>query len=332
MNRRVLTFGGSLVLAWLAVLVAAAPVVGQQKVVIKGQHTLAESHPYHLGMAFFAKRIAEKTGGRIQVDLFPNGQLGFERDAIEGFAVGTTQLTVTSTAALASFIQEIQVLDLWFLFRDPEHMYKVLDGSLGDRFKERVVGSGKGMRVLSWWDGGVRDIYTNKKPVRSLEDLKGMKIRTFENPIYVESLRALGALATPMAFGEVYSALQQGVIDGAEGASLTYHAVKHFEPASFLSLTHHTYGASVFMISERLWGTLPADLKAAVQEVAYEARDFQRKEFNRLQAEVLDILKGKGVTIVTPPQEPFRQAILAVYPRFEKTVSKEAIELIRATK
>ncbi|MBI2001056.1 MAG: TRAP transporter substrate-binding protein [candidate division NC10 bacterium] len=312
---------------WLAM-----PAHAQQKIVIKGQHTLAESHPYHLGMAFFAKRIAEKTNGRIQVDLFPNGQLGFERDAIEGFAVGTTQLTVTSTAALASFVQEIQVLDLWFLFRDPGHMYRVLDGPLGDRFKDRVAQSGKGMRVLSWWDGGIRDIYTNKKPVRSLEDLKGMKIRTFENPIYVESLRALGALATPMAFGEVYSALQQGVIDGAEGASLTYHSVKHHEPAPYLSLTHHTYGASVFMISERLWGSLPADLQRAAQEVAYEARDFQRKEFNRLQAEVLDILKGKGVTIVTPPQEPFRQAILSTYPKFEKVVSKEAIEQIRSTR
>jgi len=303
----------------------------QKPITLNAQHTLDPTHPYHLGLLDFKERVERLSEGKIKVNVVGQGQLGSERDAVEGLQIGSTQITAVSTAIQAGFVPEMQIFDMWFLFSNANHLFRTMDGPIGDKIEAKLLD--KGIRVLGWWYGGVRDIYTSKKTViKSIKDIQGKKIRTFENPIYLSALNATGALATPVAWGEVYTALQQGVVDGAEGASLTYRTVKHYEVAPNLTLTHHTLGGSTLLISNAVYKNLSKWAQDIIDKAAIEATEFQRKKFLDLEAENLTILRSMGVQVIEIDNEPFAAAVRPTYVKFENTVGKANIEQILSTR
>ena len=294
---------------WLAAVPASAA-----DIVIKAGHSAAATEPYQVGFEHFKKRVEELTKGKVEVQLFPNRTLGNERDMIEGLLLGTVHVTVPSNAVMAGFVPETKVFDLPFLFRDRPHMYSVMDGQVGQELGEKM--RAKGFRLLSYYEAGVRHIMTNKKSLTKLDDLKGMKIRTMENPVHLEAFRAMGASPLPMAYGEVYTALQQGVIDGAEAANTNYEAQKFYEVAPNWAMVAWTTLVADMIIGEKFFQGLPADVQKAVVQAAQESAKIERDAYAKSEDVALATLKAKGVKITTPDPEPFRKASQAVYAKF----------------
>jgi len=206
------------------------------------------------------------------------------------------------------------VFDLPFLFRDRKHMYGVMDGPVGAELGDKM--RGKGFRLLSYYEAGIRHIMTNKKSLTKLDDLKGLKIRTMENPVHLDAFRAMGASPLPMAYGEVYTALQQGVIDGAEAANTNYEAQKFYEVAPNWAMVAWTTLVSDMIMGEKFFQSLPADVQKAVVQAAQESARVEREAYARSEDVALATLKAKGVKITTPDPEPFRKASQSVYAKF----------------
>lgn len=312
MSRRMVLVGGILLalLAWTP----GSPASAAEKVVLKAGHSAAATEPYHIGFEFFKKRVEELTNGRVEVQLFPNRTLGNERDMIEGLLLGSVHVTVPANAVMVGFVPETKVFDLPFLFRDRPHMYKVMDGPVGQELGEKM--RVKGFRLLAYYEAGIRHIMTNKKAITKLEDLKGLKIRTMENPVHLEAFRAMGASPLPMAYGEVYTALQQGVIDGAEAANTNYEAQKFYEVAPNWSMVAWTTLIADMIMGEKFYQGLPADIQKAIMQAAQESAKVEREAYAKSEDVALVALKAKGVKITTPNPEPFRKAAHAVYATF----------------
>ncbi len=311
MGRRLLTACAVLVMfgGWLVVSPAPAA-----EFVLKAGHSAAATEPYQVGFDHFKKRVEELTKGRVEVQIFPNRTLGNERDMIEGLLLGTVHVTVPSNAVMAGFVPETKVFDLPFLFRDRKHMYAVMDGPVGQELGEKM--RAKGFRLLAYYEAGIRHIMTNKKSVTKLDDLKGLKIRTMENPVHLDAFRAMGASPLPMAYGEVYTALQQGVIDGAEAANTNYEAQKFYEVAPNWAMVAWTTLISDMIMGEKFFQTLPADIQKILVQAAQESARIERDAYAKSEDVALAALKAKGVKITSPDAEPFRKAAQPVYAKF----------------
>jgi tripartite ATP-independent transporter DctP family solute receptor len=327
MSRRLLT--ACAVLALLAAIIEVSP-ASAADIVIKAGHSAAATEPYQVGFEYFKKRVEELTKGKVEVQLFPNRTLGNERDMIEGLLLGTVHITVPSNAVMAGFVPETKVLDLPFLFRDRQHMYSVIDGPVGADLGERM--RAKGFRLLAYYEAGVRHIMTNRKSLTKLDDLKGLKIRTMENPVHLEAFRAMGASPLPMAYGEVYTALQQGVIDGAEAANTNYEAQKFYEVAPNWAMVAWTTLVSDMIMSEKSFQSLPADIQKAVVQAAQESARVEREAYAKSEDVALAQLKAKGVKITTPDPEPFRKASQSVYAKFGGPEDQARLKKILETK
>ncbi|MGH7335460.1 MAG: TRAP transporter substrate-binding protein [Candidatus Rokuibacteriota bacterium] len=326
--------GRSILAAWamLAVLsagIAVAPTWAAD-IVIKAGHSAAATEPYQVGFEYFKKRVEELTRGKVEVQLFPNRTLGNERDMIEGLLLGTVHVTVPSNAVMAGFVPETKVFDLPFLFRDRPHMYHVMDGPVGMELGEKM--RAKGFRLLAYYEAGIRHIMTNKKPLTKLDDLKGLKIRTMENPVHLDAFRAMGAAPLPMAYGEVYTALQQGVIDGAEAANTNYEAQKFYEVAPNWAMVAWTTLVSDMIMGEKFFQSLPADVQKAVGQAARESATVEREAYAKSEEVALAQLKAKGVKITAPDPEPFRKASQAVYTKFGGPEDQARLKKILETK
>jgi tripartite ATP-independent transporter DctP family solute receptor len=266
----------------------------------------------------------------VEVQLFPNRALGNERDMIEGLLLGTVHVTVPSNAVMAGFVPETKVFDLPFLFRDRAHMYAVMDGPVGADLGDKM--RAKGFRLLSYYEAGIRHIMTNKKPLTKLDDLKGLKIRTMENPVHLDAFRAMGASPLPMAYGEVYTALQQGVIDGAEAANTNYEAQKFYEVAPNWAMVAWTTLVADMIMGEKFFQSLPPDVQKAVVQAAQESAKVEREAYAKSEETALAQLKAKGVKITTPDPEPFRKASQAVYAKFGGPEDQARLKKIVETK
>jgi len=303
-----------------------------KKIIIKAAHGLATEHPFHIGMDAFAKSVAAKTNGKVEVQVFPNGQLGSdERQLAESLQLGNIQATVVASGAVASFTPKVDIFNLPFLYRDLQHMYKVCDGEPG-----RIVAKdleGKGLKVLAWFNGLPRNIFNNKKPITKIEDLKGMKIRVMQSPVQIGTFNSIGALATPMPAGEVYSALQQGVIDGAENNPFSILGYKYYEVSKYYSLTQHFYEASPLMMDKKFFNAQTPEIQKALLEAAAEARDTMRKYMEQKNDEALQEIAKKG-TVVNKVDDmtPFQKAVEPVYKQFEDKIGKDLIEMVKNTK
>src|SRR5512139_288861 len=246
----------------------------EKQVILKLGHAVAPEHPYHLGAVRYSDLVAKKSGNKIKIDVYPSTQLGNERDMVEGLQLGTIDLVVTSTGPLGGFVPRMSVVDLPFLFRDREHAYKVLDGPIGRELLDAF--SAKGIKGLAFWENGFRQITNSVRPIQKPEDLKGIKIRTMENKVHLSAFRAFGASPTPMAWSEVYTALQQKTIDAQENPIAIIYFQKIYEVQKYLALTDHFYSPTPLLMSLKAFHSLPTSIQRIMLDTATECATYER--------------------------------------------------------
>lgn len=290
------------------------------------------TNPFHNGMEYFARKVTEKTNGRVEVKLFHSQQLGGERDYIEGLQLGSLEMAGTSIGPVMAFEKSMGLFTLPFLFRDANHLDHVLDGPIGKSVGEKL--NAKGIRVAAYLELGARYLHNSQRMIEKPEDMKGLKFRAIENPIHLETYRALGARAVPMARPEVYSALKQGVLDGLDNALAFYKSMGDYEVAKYLTLGVQLFQTpGVLMISDKFLQKLPPDLQAAVLAAAAESAPYQRKVFREGDSTILARLQSKGVTTKTADPKPFSEAAVVVWDKFAADVGgRELIDAVVATK
>jgi len=315
----------------LLILVWAGMGLCQDKpIVLKLGHAVAPEHPYHLGAVKFAELVAQRTRNTVKIDVYPSTQLGNERDMVEGLQLGTIDLVVTSTGPLGGFVPKMFVVDLPFLFRDREHAYKVLDGPIGKELLEAF--SARGIKGLAFWENGFRQITNSVRPIEKPEDLKGVKIRTMENKVHLASFRAFGASPTPMAWSEVYTALQQKTIDAQENPIAIIYHQKIYEVQKYLTLTGHVYSPTPLLMSLKAFNALPKDIQKVVTDTAMECATFERTLLVDSEIRQTTELRAKGMQVTLPNKKPFQDAAASVYKEFEGQFGKDMIDKIIATR
>lgn len=299
------------------------------KIVIKAAHVAGTDYPYQIGLEAFAKSVAAKTNGKVEVQIYPNGQLGGdERAVVEALQLGNITMTIVNSSVAANFTPKADVFNLPFIFKDQQHLYKASDGEPGKIVAKDL--EGKGLKVLSWWNGQQRHMFNSKKPINTLEDMKGMKLRVMQSPVSIATLNALGAMATPMAAGEVYSAIQQGVIDGAENNYLSIRTYKFFEVAKYISLTGHFSEACPLLIDLKFFNKQTPEIQKALLEAAADGQQAMRKYIQEQDTSVENELKAKGVIVNKVEDiESFRKAVIPVYAQFESKIGKDLIDMVR---
>ncbi len=300
----------------------------QGPITIKLAHVVAENHASHIALQQFKKDVEEKSAGKVKVEIYPNGQLGNDRQAIEAVSLGTLEMTMCVTSVAAGFDEKLTVLDLPFLFKSKEAAYKALDGEFGERLNKLLVA--KNIVNLGFAEGGYRHITNNLRPITKPEDLKGIKIRTMENPLHIATFKAFGANPTPMAFGELFTALQQGTVDAQENPFNLVITSKFYEVQKYMSLTGHVYGSVGIFINKKYYDGLPADIQKIVKDAADNAKKLQRQLLTKQDDEAVTVLKTKmQINDLTSDQkQAFVNAAKSVYDDFAKKFGNEGKELI----
>ncbi|MCU0563134.1 MAG: TRAP transporter substrate-binding protein [Desulfobacterales bacterium] len=275
---------------------------------LKLSHVLSPTSDYQIMTTYFAELLAKKTGGKVKVTGYPSGQLGNERVAFEQLQMGALDMAISGTPVLSAWVPEGQVFDLPYLVQTREQGLALLNGKTGDWWRE-TLRQRTGVRSLGFLDYGFRQVYNKTRPINTPEDLKGLKLRVLENPSYIATYSALGVKATPMAYGEVYTALQQGVIDGGEANALGYVNDKFVEVAKYFSYTSATYNPITLLINDALYSSFPADIRQAFDEAAKEALAYQKEVLRKMDEEAVAKMKAAGVTITQPDLGPFVKAV-----------------------
>jgi len=270
---------------------------------LKLAHGLDSSHPVHKGMVFMQERLAEKSNGTLQIEIYPSQQLGTERQALELLQIGSLAMTKVSGAVMESFAPKIKCLSLPYVFRSREHTYNVQDGEVGRNLL--IESEQYWLRGLGYFDAGQRSFYTKEKPINTPKDLEGMKIRVQESVMAMNLVRTLGGAPTPISWGELYTALQQGVVDGAENNPPSFVSSRHYEICKYYSLNEHTAVPDILVIGTVAWNGLTTQQQQWVQESANEAVAFQRKLWVEAEQEALDIVKAAGVQVTRPDKTVF---------------------------
>jgi len=297
--------------------------VANAKIILKAAHTANPDEPYHKGMLELKRVVEKESNGEVEIQIFPNGQLGSEKETIEGLKLGTVDITSVSNGNLTNFVPELGIFDLPFLFRDRPHMYKAMDGSPGKKLSKAM--SKKGFRLLGFYEAGIRHIMTTKKPINNIDDLKGLKIRTMGVKAHVASFNAFGAKATPMAYGELYGAMQQGVVDGAEAANTNYNSKKFYEVAPYWAQIGWTALVADLIMSEKAFKSLPKNVQKALLKGGLASATAERKAYSDSDNSLMGSLKAKGVKVTKPDPKPFVAASKAVYDEFVKTSTSKSI-------
>jgi tripartite ATP-independent transporter DctP family solute receptor len=291
--------------ALLAMGFTILPANGQTKTwQLKLSHVLAPTSDYQIMGVRFAELMDKKTKGQVKISLHPAGQLGNERVAFEQLQMGAQDLAISGTPVLSAWVPEGQVFDLPYLVQTRDQGLALLNGSIGDWWRE-TLRQRTGVRSLGFLDYGFRQVYNKTRPIRTPDDLKGLKLRVLENPTYIATYRTLGVKATPMAYGEVYTALQQGVIDGGEANAQGYVHDKFLEVAKFFSYTSATYNPITFLINDNLYNGFPPEIRKALDEAAKESLAYQKNVARKMEDEAVETMKKAGVTITTPDLGPF---------------------------
>jgi tripartite ATP-independent transporter DctP family solute receptor len=287
----------------------------------------------HQGIAIdtFSKEVEKRTAGRYKVQTFYSGSLGGERESIEAVQLGTQELAFSSTGPVPNFVPEAKILDIPFLFRDKAHARAVLDGPIGQEMLAKF--ESKGFKALAWGENGIRHMTNSKRSVNAPEDLKGLKMRTMENPVHVAAYKGLGIVTTPMAFPEVFTALQQGTVDGQENPLSVIMASKFDQVQKHLTLTGHVYSPGIFLMSKPVFDKLSAADKQAFLDAAKEGVKANRARVDEDDAKGVTELRSKGMTVIENVDKAKFVAMLApVNAEFEKQFGKDNIERIRNVK
>ena len=308
-------------------LVASAAAQTTMKISI----SVAQNSHQGVGIDTFAKEVEKRTGGRYKVQTFYNGSLGGERESIEAVQLGTQELAMSSTGPVPNFVPETKILDVPFLFRDKAHARAVLDGPIGQEMLAKF--EPKGFKALAWGENGFRHMTNSKRDVKAPEDLKGLKMRTMENPVHIAAYKGLGIITTPMAFPEVFTALQQGTVDGQENPLSVIMAAKFDQVQKHLSLTGHVYSPCIFLMNKAAFDKLSAADKTAFVEAAREAAKANRARVDQDDASGVSELRAKGMTVIDNVDKArFVSALGTVNAGFEKDFGKANLDRIRSVK
>lgn len=281
---------------------------------LKLAHGLDQSHPVHQAMAYMAQRLDTLSGGTMAIDIYPSGQLGGERELMELLQIGSLAMTKASASPMESFIPEYRIFSLPYVFRDSDHLWRVLEGPVG----QHLLQSGESVRLrgLTFYDSGSRNFYTRSTPVRKPSDLNGQKIRVQASQTSIDMVRTLGGSATPIPWGEIYTALQQGVVDGAENNLPSYQLSNHYQVAPYLSMTEHAYVPDVLIVSLPVWQHLSPRQQQWLQQAANESSRHQRQLWQTATEQSLATLSAEGVTVVYPDKAPFIEAAQSMLARY----------------
>jgi tripartite ATP-independent transporter DctP family solute receptor len=287
-----------------------------QEVVLRAADNQPEDYPTTQGLFFMANYLAERSDGRIQMEVFPGGQLGDERSVIEQVQLGVIDITRTSTSPVGEFYAPIGVFSLPYIFRDEAHFWKVLQGSIGRGLLDNLAEVD--LLGLAYYDSGSRNFYTTETPIRSVADLAGLRMRTQQSQVVLDMMEALGAEPVPMAFAEVYSSLQTGVIDGAENNFPSYgpSGVRHYEVAPYFTLDGHARVPEVVLISSIVWDGLAAEDQALIREAAQASVVVQAALWDQLSNESRDAVIEAGSEIISVDTQEFQDAMTPLYEQY----------------
>jgi len=315
-------------LIFLAFSVLSCQQIGDQKTVYLA-HTLPISHPVHQGMVVFSETVEEMSKGKLTVKIFPDGQLGTEREVLELLQIGSIAMTKVSAATMANFAPEYKVMGVPYLFRDKDHLFRVLEGEIGEEILE--AGSEYLLRGLCFYDAGSRSFYTKDKPIQTPEDLDGLKIRVMNHQMSVDMVNEMGGSATPMAYGELYTALQQGVVDGAENNPPSFVTSGHYEVCKFYTLDEHSSIPDVLVMGTKYWETLSVQeqiwIGASAKTSALAQKEFWRKNVEECMVK----LKAADVQIFKPEKSLFAEKSKDVLESFKKDPKmNKIVEAIQA--
>ena len=313
----------------LALSAALTTAALAQEIVLKSSDTHPDGYPTVEAVKYMGELLKERSNGRIAVEVYHSAQLGEEKDTIEQTRAGVIDLNRVSMGPFNGLVPETRVVSLPYIFRSTDHMHKVMDGDVG---QEILAGfEPHGLVGLAYYDGGARSFYNSQKPITSVEDLKGMKFRVMQSDIFVDMVNALGANAVPLPYGEVYSSIETGVIDGAENNFPSYESAKHSEVAKHYSLDEHLIVPEVLVMAKSSWDKLSPEDQALVKQAAKDSVQKQRELWEAREVESRKMVEAAGSTITTPDKQPFIDAMGPVY---EKHVTdeklKSLVERIRA--
>jgi tripartite ATP-independent transporter DctP family solute receptor len=295
---------------------------------LKMNISVSQNSHYGVAVDTFAREVAARTGGRYSVQNFYSGALGAERESIEALQLGTLDLTMTSTGPVPNFVPDVAILDIPFLFRDYAHARAVLDGPIGQELLAKFPA--KGLQALAWGENGFRHMTNSKRPVNAPDDLKGLKMRTMENPVHIQAYKAFGIIPTPMAFTEVFTALQQGTVDGQENPVSVITSAKLEQVQKYMTMTGHVYSPALILMSRMQWEKLSAADKQAFTDAAKEAVKANRARIDDDERKAIAELRGKGMTIVENVDKAKFQATLGpTYADFAKRFGQQNIDRIR---
>lgn len=282
--------------------------------ILKAGQVGPPTHSYQIGLENFAKDLEEATNGKVKIEIFGGGQLGGERDMTEQVSLGTLDMAVITSGVVGNFVPNLGALEMPFIFRDLEHVYKTLDSEIGDELLAQMENSG--IKGLGLWENGYRNFTNNKKEIISPDDMKGLKMRTIENEVFVDTYKALGADPTPIAWPEVYTSIQQGVVDGMDNSLGVIASTKGYEVQSFLSETGIYYASAVLMMSKEKFDALPNDIQEIIIKLGKEHAVKQRALNQEMESAQRQELIDNGVKI-TPVEDldmdAFKAAVQSVY-------------------
>lgn len=299
--------------------------------VIKLAHGLDVNHSVHKAMLKMGEDLEKLSGGKMTIKIYPNQQLGSERESLELLQIGSLDMTKVSVGVMENFAPDMKVFGIPFLFRDKQHSFSVLDGPIGKQLLEE--GEKFWLKGLCYYDAGSRSFYTKDKQVTTPDDLKGLKIRVMESATAMDMVRSLGGAPTPISWGELYTSLQQGVVDGAENNPPSFYLSRHYEVCKFYTINEHTMLPDALVVSTHLWGKLSEQEKQWLQKAADNSVAYQRELWAISEREALEEVEKAGVEVIYPDKAPFEEAVQGIYDQYkDDKVMSSLIEQIQQTK
>ena len=300
--------------------------------VIKFSHVVSPNTPKGKAADYFAKRVEELSHGKIKVKVYPNAQLGKDKVILKKLKFNTVQMAAPTFSKFTGLVPQLGLFDLPFLLKNEQHLHKVLDGEVGEKLKDMVTK--KGYVALAYWDNGFKQLTDNKRPLIKPEDCKGLKFRVMSSKVLIEQFKALGAIPVVLPFSEVYSALQQGVVDGQENTISNIYTKKFYEVQRYMTITNHGYLGYLVVMSKKFWNRLPNDMKKVILQAMKEATEKERVWAKELNNDQLNKIKeyaqktGKlEIDYLTPQQRLlWEKKLRSIYPKFYDTIGKDLIQ------
>ena len=284
------------------------------KKTIKLGHGLDTSHPVHKGIEYMARLVNERTNGELSIEIYPSQQLGTERELLELLQIGSVGITKVGASTLENFAPSYQVFNIPFIFKSDEHRFRVLDSEIGKQIL--LDGQDYWLRGLCYYDAGSRSFYTTEKRIEKPEDLNGLKIRVMESKSAMEMVSTLGGSPTPLAWGELYTALQQGLVDGAENNAPSFYSSRHYEVSKYYTINKHTANPDVLVISTHVWNSLSELHQAILQQAALESAEYQKKLWAIASEEALAAVIEAGVQVIYPDKSLFESKVAPLYQKY----------------